>query len=48
MGFREWLERRAQEHLCPQCAGSKPTRDNVMTRQSENGKDYIDMKIHYI
>ncbi len=26
----EWLERRAEEHICPRCAGSKPARANVM------------------
>ena len=44
----EWLERRVEEHICPHCAGSKPARDNVMTCQSEKGRDDIYMKIHYI
>ncbi len=22
----EWLERQAEEHVCPRCAGSKPAR----------------------
>ena len=26
----EWLERRAEEHICPRCACSKPARANVM------------------
>ncbi len=29
----EWLERRAEEHMCPRCAGSKPARDKVITCQ---------------
>ena len=29
----EWLERRAEEHICPHCAGSKPAWDNVIACQ---------------
>ncbi len=44
----EWLERRAEEHICPHCAGSKPARDNVMTCQSEKGRDDIYMNLRFI
>ncbi len=26
----EWLERRAEEHICPRSAGSKPARADAM------------------